>query len=117
MNTIGNQIVPLVAICLLAGCAMQRYTPAPIGASATASQFQSRNLANDGLRAFEESNLGHAVSPWPPKSWGLQSISLAALVFNPALDFARARLATAEGAIGTGRTRPHPTFDFRPRLP
>jgi len=117
MNTIGKPIVPLVAICLLAGCAMQRYTPAPIVASATASQFQSRNLANDGLRAFEESNLGHAVSPWPPKSWGLQTISLAALFFNPALDLARARLATAEGAIVTARARPNPTFDFVPGVP
>jgi outer membrane protein, heavy metal efflux system len=117
MNAIGKRIVPLIAICLLSGCAMQRYTPAPIVASATASQFQSRNLANDGLRAFEESNLGHAVSAWPPKTWDLQTISLAALYFNPALDLARARLASAEGAIVTARARPNPTFDIVPGVP
>jgi len=117
MNAIGKRIVPLIAICLLSGCAMQRYAPTPIVASATASQFQSRNLANDGLRAFEESNLGPAVSPWPPKTWDLQTISLAALFFNPALDLARARLATAEGAIMTAKARPNPTFDFVPGVP
>jgi outer membrane protein TolC len=116
MNTIGKRIA-LVTICLLAGCAVQRYQSAPIVASATASQFQSRNLANDGLRVFEESNLGHAVSPWPPKSWDLQTLSLAALYFNPTLDLARARLTTAEGAIVTARARPNPTFDFVPGVP
>ena len=117
MNATGKRIVPLIAICLLSGCAMQRYKPAPIIASATASQFQSRNLANDGLRAFEESNLGHAVSPWPPKSWDLPTISLAALFFNPALDMARARLATAEGGIVTAKAWPNPTFDLVPGVP
>src|SRR5207302_4711812 len=94
-----------------------RYTPAPIVASATASRFQSRNLANDGLRAFEERNLSHPVSSWPPRSWDLQTLSLAAVYFNPALDLARARLATAEGAVVTARARPNPTFDFVPGVP
>jgi outer membrane protein, heavy metal efflux system len=117
MNAIGKRIVPLAAICLLAGCAAQRYTPARIDAGATASQFEARSLADTGLRSFEESNLGHPVSPWPPKSWDLQTLSLAALYFNPALDLARARLATAEGAIVTASARPNPTVDFVPGVP
>ena len=117
MNVIGKRIVPLATICLLAGCAAQRYTPSPIDAATTASQFESRRLADTGLRSFEESNLGHPVSPWPPKSWDLRTISLAALYFNPALDLARARLATAEGAIVTARARPNPTFDIVPGVP
>jgi cobalt-zinc-cadmium efflux system outer membrane protein len=117
MNAIGKRIVPLITICLLAGCAVKRYTSAPIVASTTASQFESRSLADTGLRSFEERNLGHPVSPWPPKSWDLQTLSLAALYFNPALDLARARLAIAEGAIVTARARPNPTFDFVPGVP
>lgn len=117
MNAIWKRIVPLIGICLLSGCAMQRYTPAPIVASATASQFESRSLADTGLRSFEERNLGHPVSPWPPQNWDSQMLSLAALYFNPSLDLARARLATAEGAIVTARTRPNPTFDFVPGVP
>jgi cobalt-zinc-cadmium efflux system outer membrane protein len=117
MNAIGKRIVPLAAICWLTGCAVQRYTAAPIVASATASQFESRSLADTGLRSFEERNLGRPVSSWPPKSWDIQTLSLAALYFNPALDLARARLATAEGAIVTASARPNPTFDFVPGVP
>jgi outer membrane protein, heavy metal efflux system len=117
MNAIGKRIVLLITTCSLAGCAVQRYKPAPIVASTTASQFESRSLADTGLRSFEERNLGHPVSPWPPKSWDLQTLALAALYFNPALDLARARLATAEGAIVTASARPNPTFDFVPGVP
>jgi outer membrane protein TolC len=62
-------------------------------------------------------NLGHAVSPWPPKSWNLEKLSLAALYFNPALDTARARVATADAAIVTAGSRPNPTFDLVPGVP
>jgi cobalt-zinc-cadmium efflux system outer membrane protein len=117
MNAIGKRIVPLATICFLAGCAAQRYAPAPIDAATTASQFEARSLADPGLRTFEESNLGHPVSPWPPKSWDLQTLSLAAIYFNPTLDLARARLATAEGAIVTASARPNPTVDFVPGVP
>jgi outer membrane protein, heavy metal efflux system len=117
MNAIGKRIVPLATICLLAGCAAQRYTPARIDAGAAASQFESRSFADTGLRSFEESNLGHPVSPWPPKNWDLQTLSMAALYFNPALDLARARLATAEGAVVTASARPNPTVDFVPGVP
>lgn len=117
MNQTSKRIAPLLAMCLLAGCAVQRYTPAPIVASATASQFESRTLADTGLRSFEEMNLGHSVSTWPPKSWDLPMLSLAALYFNPAVELARARLVTAEGAVVTAKARPNPTFDFTPGVP
>ena len=121
MNAVAKRIsvaiTMLAAMCLLAGCAMQRYTPAPIVAATSASQLESRNLADPGLRSFEERNLGHPVSPWPPENWDLQMLSLAALYFNPAMDLARARLVTAEGAVVTARARPNPTFDFAPGVP
>ncbi len=117
MNATGRRVVLFVTICLLNGCAVRRYQPSPIVPSTTASQFASRSLADTGLRSFAERNLGHPVSPWPPKSWDLQTLSLAALYFNPALDVARARLATAEGAIRTASARPNPTFDLVPGVP
>src|SRR5260370_21886251 len=117
MNATGKRVIPLVTICLLAGCAVQRYTPAPIVASTTASQFESRSLADTGLRSFEERNLGHPMSLWPPKNWDLQTLSLAALYFNPALDLARARLATAAAAVVTASARPNTTFDLVPGVP
>jgi len=117
MIATGKRIISLVAIFCLAGCASQRYTPAPIVPGAIATQYESRSLSDPVLRAFEERNLGHSVSPWPPKSWDLQTLSLAGLYFNPTLDLARARLATAEGAVVTASARPNPTFDLVPGVP
>lgn len=110
--------VSIIGLFLLTGCASVRhYEPSPIVAIATASRLESRSLVDPGLRSFLEANLGHPVAPWPPKSWGLQTLSLAALYFNPALDTARARLETAEAAMVTAGARPNPTFSVSPGVP
>ena len=93
MNAVRKEIFALLAVLLLAGCAMQRYKPAPIVPSLTASQFESRDLADPGLRAFAEKILDHPISPWPPQASDLQTLSLAAWYYNPALHSARARIA------------------------
>jgi cobalt-zinc-cadmium efflux system outer membrane protein len=116
MVGIRKQIVPLLGVFLMAGCAAQRYQPSPIVASVTASEFESRSLADNGLRSFEEKNLNQAA-PWPPKTWNLQTLSLAALYFNPALDTARARVARADAAVVTAAGRPNPTVGISPGVP
>jgi outer membrane protein TolC len=102
---------------MLAGCALQRYHPAPIVARETASQFETRSLADAGLRSYEEKNLGQPVSSWPHKTWDLQMLSLAAMYFNPTLDLARARLARADAALMTAGARPNPTVGISPGVP
>jgi outer membrane protein TolC len=96
---------------------VQRYQPAPIVASATASRFEVRNLADPGLQSFEEQNLGHPLSPWPPKTWNLQTLSLAALYFNAALESARARVAGTEAALITAGAHPNPSLSIAPGVP
>src|ERR1700737_1881947 len=117
MDAIWKRIVPLAGILSLAGCAAQRYQAAPIVASATASRLESRNLADSGLQTFVEHNLGHSVSPWPPATWDLQTLSLAALYFNPMLDSARARIVGSEAALITAGARPNPTLSIAPGIP
>src|SRR6266849_6077791 len=117
MNAIRKGIASLSGVVLLAGCAVQRYRPAPIVASATASEFESRNLADPGLQSFEEQNLGHPVSPWPLKTWDLQTLSIAALYFNPALEVARARVAGTEAALVSAAPRPNPSLSVAPGIP
>ncbi len=112
-----RQVVPLFAALLLTGCAMRKYQSSPIVPSATAAQFEARSLTDSGLRSFEEKNLAQPLPSWPPKTWNLQTLSLAALYFNPALDVARARLARADAAITTAGARPNPTFDVVPGVP
>jgi cobalt-zinc-cadmium efflux system outer membrane protein len=117
MNVIRKGIVFLFGVFLLAGCAVQRYRPAPIVAGATASRFESRNLGDADLRSFVEENLGHPVSLWPPATWDLQTLSLAALYFNPSLDSARARVAGTEAALVTAGARPNPSLSVSPGIP
>jgi len=117
MNRTRKEIISLLGVLFLAGCAAQRYRPAPIVAGASALRLQSRNLADSGLRLFVEKNLGHPVSPWPPATWDLQALSLAALYFNPALDSARARVAGTEAALITAGARPNPTLSISPGVP
>ena len=117
MNSMCKRFVLLLGIVMLAGCAAQRYRAAPIVAGASASQFASRSVADAGLRAFAEKNLGQPAPSWPPQTWNLQTLSLAALYFNPALDSARARLARAEAALVTAGARPNPTLSLSPGVP
>jgi outer membrane protein, heavy metal efflux system len=117
MDAMWKRLVPLAGILSLAGCAAQRYLAAPIVASDTASRLESRNLGDIGLQSFEEKNLGHSISPWPPQAWDLQTLSLAALYFNPVLDSARARVAGTEAARITAGARPNPTLSISPGAP
>ena len=117
MVGIRKRIVSLSGVFLLAGCAAQHYTPAPIVANATASQLESRSLADAGLRSFAEKNLSQPISSWPPTTWNLEMLSIAALYFNPTLDLARARLARADTAMVTAGARPNPILGFSPGIP
>ncbi len=102
---------------LMAGCATRRYQAIPLVPSETASRLEARSMAEPGLQAYVETHLGHAVSPWPPKTWDLRMFSLAALYFNPAMETARARVAEAEAATVTAGARPNPTLSIAPGIP
>jgi cobalt-zinc-cadmium efflux system outer membrane protein len=117
MDATWKRLAPLAGILSLAGCAAQRYQAAPIVARDTVSRLESRNLADSGLQSFEEKNLGPPTSPWPPKSWNLQALTLAALYFNPTLDLERARFERTEASIVTAGERPTPTLGISPGIP
>ena len=108
----------LLLVCsLTAGCAMQRYRAIPIVPSETATKLETRSLADPGLKAYVEKNLDHPVSQWPPKTWDLRMLSLAALYFNPAIETAQARLAEADAATVTAGARPNPSVGIAPGIP
>jgi outer membrane protein, heavy metal efflux system len=109
--------VLLLVTMFSASCATRRYQAIPIVPSETASRLESRTFADPGLRTYIEKVLGHTVSPWPPKSWDLRTLSLAALYFHPAIEAARARLAEAEAATVTAGARPNPTLSLAPGIP
>jgi outer membrane protein TolC len=102
---------------ILAGCAARRYQSAPIVPAESASRLESRNLGDPGLQAFLEENVGHPVAPWPPKTWDLGTLSLAALYFNPTLEAVRARVGEAQAAVVTAGARPNPSLSVAPGIP
>ena len=107
----------LFAALILTGCAARRNQSAPVVPTETASRLETRNLADSGLHAFVEKNVGHAVAPWPPQTWDSGTLYLAALYFSPALDAARARVAESQAAIVSAGARPNPSLSVTPGVP
>jgi outer membrane protein, heavy metal efflux system len=107
----------LFGTLMLAGCAARRYKSAPIVPTESASQLESRNLCDRDMQSFLQENVGHPIAPWPPDTWDLGTLSLAALYFNPTLEAARARVAEAQAAVVTAGARPNPSLSTAPGIP
>jgi outer membrane protein, heavy metal efflux system len=116
---LSRRLVPVLSLALsLLGCAAPlHYRPAPISPAETAAGLKARTLLDPGLKEFVEKNLGSPVAEWPPPTWDLPKLTLAALYFNPAMDTARARAAAAEAAIVTAGERPNPIVSIGPGIP
>jgi outer membrane protein TolC len=117
MYTIRKIGFYLSVALMLSGCAARRYQPVPVVPTQTASTLQTRSLGDPDLHAFVEKNVGHGVTPWPPKAWDSAALSLAALYFSPALDAARDRVAESQAAIVTAGARPNPSLGITPGIP
>lgn len=102
---------PLILfITLLAGCA--RFKSEPISPASTAENFDSRSLTNENLRTFLETN--HVIAEWPCRAWDLNTLTLAAFYYQPALAEARAQLASVQTAEITAGERPNPSITASP---
>ncbi len=103
-------------VLLLAGCAT--YTAKPIDPGAQQTAIESRRLDAPDVRQFFARSLGHEVTVWPPESWGLDELTLAAFHYHPDLDRAQARRLAAEAAIVTAGAHPNPTMglSFQPNI-
>lgn len=101
------QLATLSAAVALAGCV--HYQPQPISASHVATDWEGRSLADDGLRAFVATNAPELAKAWPPPTWDLRLLTLAAFYYHPDLDVARARWGVARAGIVTASGRPNPS--------
>lgn len=92
------------------GCAS--YTPRPLSSLDTAIAFEARGLDADGLKQFLAQNLHRENMAWPPASWDLPSLTLAALYFHTDLTVARAQWDVARAGEITAGVRPNPSLDL-----
>ena len=92
-------------VFLAAGCV--RFQPKPITASKVLDDFETRQLDAAELRDFLQAKQG--LKEWPPKSWDLHALTLAAFYYHPDLDVARAQWGVAQAGRITAGERPNPT--------
>lgn len=98
----------MMLLVLLAGCAS--FTPKPIDPAAQQTAYESRRLDDPEMRQFIERSVGHEIAPWPPKTWDITTLTLAALHFHPDLENAQAATLLAQARILTAGARPNPTL-------
>jgi cobalt-zinc-cadmium efflux system outer membrane protein len=78
-----------------------RFQPKPITAVQTLDDFEARKLDSAEIKDFLQSQPG--IGAWPPASWDLKALTLAALYYHPDMDIARAQWGIAQaGRITAG---------------
>lgn len=82
------------------------YTPRPLDPAAGVAALDARRLDDPALHVYIEQSLGHAIT-----AWDVETLSAAALYYNPEIAVARAEHATAVAAMTTARERPNPTVN------
>jgi outer membrane protein TolC len=100
----------IILAALLAGCAT--YHPRPLSPETAASDFAARSLASPALQAFLETN--NVAGNGPQTSWDLNTLTLVAFYYQPALAEARAQWATVRAAEITAGARPNPSISVTP---
>ena len=100
----------LLAATLFAGCAT--YHPEPLSPETTAADFDARSLTNPELQAFFATN--GIAGEWPRKTWDLNTLTLVAFYYQPALAEARAQWAAVRAAEITAGARPNPSVSVTP---
>ena len=99
-------VVTLAA--LTAGCTTQQYQDRPLAPAESLSGYEARTLDSADLKDFLQHNLKQEVASWPPASWNLDLLTLAAFYYHPDLDVARAKWGVAKAGIITAAQRPNP---------
>lgn len=105
-TSFARLLILCLLVPLLAGCA--GFQPKPISTSDTVAALEARTLDNTKLRDFIQRNIAQDAASWPPKSWDLTLLTLAAFYYHPDVDVARAKWGVAEASIVTAGMRPNP---------
>ncbi|MDH4454031.1 MAG: TolC family protein [Verrucomicrobiota bacterium] len=99
----------LLPLALVALTACVSFKAKPLTAEQTSADFNTRTLADTGLRAFLAENKAASGS------WNVNRLSLAAAYFHPDVALARAEAEEAAAGIKTAQMRPNPVFTFSPQ--
>ncbi len=111
-NTITGSGALLVAALLLSACASRTTVDAKASLSPeeTLNRFAERTLADPGLRAFLQQNLGRV----PTDEWDFEALCWTAFYYHPSLALARAQWASARALAQTSGELQNPTLSLIP---
>ena len=113
-SRLSRRCAPALVALLASAAGCQHIDPRALSALESANALEGRSLADPALRAFLEGALETRLGVWPLVRWDLETLTLAALYFQPSVDVARAHAATAAAAIRTAEARPNPTLSVGP---
>ena len=99
----------LIILVLLSGCAT--YHAQPVSPAALMNDFEVRSLDNPELRRYIAAHCGDSNN-CAPGTWNLNTLTLAAFYFSPALDVARAQHGISEAAIQSAGQYPNPALQL-----
>ena len=100
METTGLLRSSALILCAVAlpGCTVMRYEASPLAPKHSAADFAGRRLDPS------------------VHSWSERALVREALATHPDVVLARAKVATAQAAVGTANTKPNPTVGFQPDI-
>jgi len=96
----------LAIVVTLAGCAYERYEPAPLDARRVPAARAAARLDDAAHGALVARHAPQA--PWPPREWSCRELGLVAAARSGALARARAELAAREAERAVAGQRPNP---------
>ena len=110
----GHRLLAVaLAFACVAGCARQSYRERPLDVAASERTYRARSLGATELRDYFVAQ-EHAATPWPRTTWDLPSLTLAAVLYHPEIELARAKARVATAETRTSRTRQPISVTARP---
>ena len=103
-------LVLLSGMIGLVGCV--RFEPKPLTAPANLVALEARSISDPELGELLLAS--SQVTEWPPQTWDLRMLTLAALYFHPDLEVARAHWAVVDAGRRTAGERPNPNLGVVP---
>lgn len=106
-------LVVALALACVAGCARQPYREKPLDADAGERVYRARTLDSTELRDYFAAQ-GQPAPTWPRATWDLSSLTLAAVLYHPEIELARAKARVTAAETETSRTRQPISVTARP---
>jgi len=92
------------------GCV--QYKDRPLSVQDELDYYMARTLDSNDLAVYMRQVM--PFEPWPLVQWGVSQLTLAAFLYNPDLEVARAHWAVTDASVTSASQRPNPAIGLAP---